>query len=74
MITSRALAETGGDAAVYADGARELTQAMSRVVEDSELRACLSRQSLARAREFSWDSAARLTHEVYREASKRFAG
>ena len=30
------------------------------------------RDSLARAREFSWERTARLTHEVYEEARKRF--
>jgi glycosyltransferase involved in cell wall biosynthesis len=37
-----------------------------------EWRAELGARSLARAREFSWERTARLTHQVYEEARRRF--
>jgi glycosyltransferase involved in cell wall biosynthesis len=72
VIASSALRETGGDAAVYADGAAEMVRAMLRAAEDAGWLAECRARSLARAREFSWDRTARLTREVYREACKRF--
>jgi glycosyltransferase involved in cell wall biosynthesis len=74
VVASRALAETGGRAAVYADSLEELTRAMLRVAEDPEWRANCRARSLARAREFSWERTARLTRQVYEEARKRFDG
>ncbi len=70
VIASRALAEVAGDAAIYADGPEDLARAMATVIRSgpSEYRA----RSLARAREFSWERTASLTHEVYREARRRF--
>jgi glycosyltransferase involved in cell wall biosynthesis len=74
VIASRAVQETGGRAAVYADSVEDLTRAMLRAVEDDAWRADCRARSLARAREFSWERTARLTHQVYAEAQKRFEG
>jgi len=71
VIASRAVAEAGGDAAVYADGAAALAEAMEAAIQP-EWRAERRARSLARAREFSWERTARLTYEVYREARRRF--
>jgi len=43
-----------------------LAAAMSRLLEDGELRAELSRRSRARAAEFTWEKCAAQTMEVYR--------
>ncbi len=72
VIASQAVAEAGGDAAVYAEGPVELARAMRRAVEHPEWVAEQRARSLARAREFSWERSARLTYEVYREAQRRF--
>lgn len=72
VIASTAVKEAGGDAAVYADSARELAAAMRQTVERPELRAECERRSLARAQEFSWERTARRTYEVYEEARRRF--
>jgi glycosyltransferase involved in cell wall biosynthesis len=73
VIASRAVAETGGDAAVYAEGVEEFAAAMRRAAGDAGWRAERRVRSLARAAEFSWDRTARLTREVYEEARQRFA-
>jgi glycosyltransferase involved in cell wall biosynthesis len=72
VIASSAVAEAGGDAAVYADDVEALTRAMCRAVEQPEWRAERGALSLARARGFSWERTARLTYEVYLEARRRF--
>jgi glycosyltransferase involved in cell wall biosynthesis len=72
VIASRAVAEAAGDAAVYAESPQELAQAMSQVAARPEWRAELSARSLDRARKFSWERTARMTHEVYEEARRRF--
>jgi glycosyltransferase involved in cell wall biosynthesis len=72
VIASRAVAETGGDAAAYADSVEELTRAMFRAVEEPAWRADRQAAGLARAREFSWERTARVTRAVYEEARKRF--
>jgi len=72
VITSRAVAEAAGDAAVYADNVVELVKAMRLVASQPDFLAGRRAMSLARAKEFSWDRTARLTHEVYEEARKRF--
>ena len=74
VIASRAVEETGGPAAVYADSLEDLTRAMLRAAEDPAWRADCQSRSLARAREFSWERTARLTRQVYEEARKRFEG
>ncbi len=73
VIASRAVAETGGDAPVYAEGVAEFSAAMNRAIEDAEWRMQRQALSLARSREFSWERTARLTREVYVEARRRFA-
>jgi glycosyltransferase involved in cell wall biosynthesis len=72
VIASRAVAEAAGDAAVYADTPQELARAMREAAARPEWRAELGARSLARAREFSWEGTARLTHQVYEEARRRF--
>jgi glycosyltransferase involved in cell wall biosynthesis len=73
VIASHAVAEAGGEAAVYADSVRELVAALAHAASQPEWRREQSARSLARAREFSWERTARLTHEVYEEARRRFA-
>jgi len=46
--------------------------AMRQLVERPELCSEYRARSLARAAEFSWERTARLTHEVYEEARRRF--
>lgn len=72
VITSRAVSETAGEAAIYADDARELAQAMRDIVRHAERLPECRERSLDRARRFTWDRAARETYAVYREARKRF--
>jgi glycosyltransferase involved in cell wall biosynthesis len=74
VIASRAVAEAGGRAAVYADSVEDLARAMLRAAEDPAWRADCSARSLSRARDFSWERTARLTRQVYEEARKRFEG
>lgn len=72
VIASPAVAEAGGDAAMYAGSQRELAAAMLKAAGDADWMAAYRARSLARAREFSWERTARLTYEVYREARRRF--
>ncbi len=72
VIASRAVAEAGGDAAVYVQGAGELAQAMKDAIRRPEFVAELGARSLARAAGFSWERTARLTYAVYEEALQRF--
>jgi glycosyltransferase involved in cell wall biosynthesis len=72
VIASRAVAETGGDAAVYAETPEELAAAMREALENPAWLLERRVRSLARAREFSWDRTARLTYLVYEEARRRF--
>jgi glycosyltransferase involved in cell wall biosynthesis len=72
VIASRAVSEVGGQAAIYADTARELADAMRAVALHPDRVAEWKAQSLMRARQFSWDRTAQETYAVYREARKRF--
>src|ERR1035441_5137388 len=72
VIASRAVAEAGGDAAIYAATPRELAEAMALLASRPDLAAAARERSLARAREFSWEQTARLTRQVYEEARARF--
>ena len=72
VITSRATAEAGGGAAVYANSEMDLTQALRRAAADPQWVTEHRARSLDRAREFSWDRSAQLTHQVYEEACRRF--
>jgi glycosyltransferase involved in cell wall biosynthesis len=74
VIASPAVAELAGEAAIYARTSEEMAHAMRQAVERPEWLSEFRARSLDRARLFSWDRTARLTHEVYREARKRFAG
>jgi glycosyltransferase involved in cell wall biosynthesis len=66
ISTDPALVETTGDAGMQEAGQAGLTQAMQSLLENPELRAEMSRRSLARAAQFSWDRTARATRDVYR--------
>ena len=72
VIASPAVAEVAGDAAVYVAGAEQIAAAMRRVALDPSFVAGLRARSVARAREFSWERSARMMHEVYCEARRRF--
>jgi glycosyltransferase involved in cell wall biosynthesis len=73
VIASRAVAEAGGDAAVYADTDADLAAAMCAAASNPEWLAERRARSLTRAALFSWDAAARATYDVYLEARRRFA-
>jgi glycosyltransferase involved in cell wall biosynthesis len=72
VIASPAVTEAGGEAAAYADGPAALALALRQAAENPEWVAGRRARSLARAREFSWERSARLTHHVYEEAQRRF--
>jgi glycosyltransferase involved in cell wall biosynthesis len=69
-----ALLEVAGGAAWALDqrDAAAWSQAMLRALAEPEWVDALRAQSLARAREFSWQATARRTREVYAEAIRRF--
>ncbi len=71
VITSNrtALPEVAGDAAllVNPEDAEELATAMVKVLEDRTLRATLREKGFNRARQFTWEEAARRTLSLYRE-------
>lgn len=71
VVTSNttALPEVAGDAAILVDpqDPKELGEAMVRVVEDASLKATLKVRGIERARQFTWENAARQTLAVYRE-------
>jgi glycosyltransferase involved in cell wall biosynthesis len=73
VIASHAVQETAGGAAEYADTVGEMARAMLLAIEEPGWQAAHRARSLARAREFSWERTARLTHQAYEEARKRFA-
>jgi glycosyltransferase involved in cell wall biosynthesis len=71
IVSNRAsIPEIVGDAGIYIDptSVDELSQAVLRVMGDSDLRQELSRKSLARADEFSWERHAEMTVAGYRKA------
>jgi glycosyltransferase involved in cell wall biosynthesis/ubiquinone/menaquinone biosynthesis C-methylase UbiE len=79
VITSNtsALPEVVGDAAIMIDphNPEELCRAMQMVLSDDELRLRMRRQSLARARLFSWERTAEETLAVYHEVCpERYQG
>lgn len=75
VITSNvsALPEVAGDAALLVDPAdiSGLAEAMERVLTDQALRADLRVRGLERARQFSWERAARETLPVYEKVASR---
>ncbi|HLH17277.1 MAG TPA: glycosyltransferase family 1 protein [Bryobacteraceae bacterium] len=72
VIASPAVAEAGGDAAAYARDAGEFAALLETALMQPEWLAERRSRSLARACEFSWERTARMTHEVYLEARRRF--
>jgi glycosyltransferase involved in cell wall biosynthesis len=73
VIASSAVSEAAGDAAIFADSGPRLVEAMLQALERPEWLAQFRDRSLRHAGEFSWERTARLTHEVYEEARRRFA-
>ncbi|MDP2660763.1 MAG: glycosyltransferase family 1 protein, partial [Dehalococcoidia bacterium] len=65
------LPEVAGEAAILVDphDSDGLAAAISRVLDDPNLRARMREAGLAQSSHFDWDSTARATVEVYREAS-----
>lgn len=74
VITSNttALPEVAGDAAllVNPEDTDELADAMVRVLNDSSLRAALREKGFRRAKQFTWERAARQTLAVYRDVCR----
>ena len=72
VITSNvsSLPEVAGDAGLLVDplDIAELTEAMRKVLSDSELRQRMREKGLERARQFTWEETARRTLRVYEEA------
>ncbi|MFQ5873869.1 MAG: glycosyltransferase family 4 protein, partial [Dehalococcoidia bacterium] len=69
------LHEVVGEAAllVPGDDAEGLTEALARVLTDPELRQKMRMRGLWQASRFSWETAARRTFEIYRQALKEHA-
>lgn len=67
------LPEVVGDAGVMVDpyDVDAIADGLLRLVEDSTLRAGLSRKGLERVRQFSWEKTAELTWQVLKEAAER---
>jgi glycosyltransferase involved in cell wall biosynthesis len=69
VIASRAasLPEVGGDAVLYFDpaNAEELAAQIARVLDSSELRALMRQKGIERAKQFTWQEAARRHIDVY---------
>ena len=76
VIASRdpAVRELAGEAAILLDAhaPADWWEAMTAAATEAESRAGWRARALARAKLFSWECAARLTHEVYLEALARF--
>ncbi len=68
-----ALREVAGEAGLSLEGTGAWVEAMGVAATSPEWLAARRRASAARAREFSWAHTARLTHQVYEEARRRFA-
>jgi glycosyltransferase involved in cell wall biosynthesis len=71
VIASRAVVEAAGDAALFADDAGAIADAMRTMLTPGQAGEWKAR-SLKRAAEFSWERAAKETREVYEEARRRF--
>jgi glycosyltransferase involved in cell wall biosynthesis len=74
VVTSNrsSLPEVAGDAAllVNPESDEELAEAMARILRDASLRESLRRKGFERAKQFTWERAARQTLEVYRKCCK----
>lgn len=72
VLTSNrtSLPEVAGEAALLVDpeSPEEVAEGIRRILTDSSLRLSLRNKGLARAKEFNWETTARLTHAVYRDA------
>jgi len=70
MTTSLlSLPEVGGDAVYYTGiDADSLADGLATLLDNAELRATLGEKGIARAKEFTWDSSARLHLETYERA------
>ncbi|MCC7153503.1 MAG: glycosyltransferase family 4 protein [Bryobacterales bacterium] len=66
VSAAAALGEVSGGAALRVDG--DWSEALRALLGNAGLRARLSEQSLARARQFSWPATARKTYSVYQQA------
>src|SRR5262245_15635555 len=75
VITSNnsSMREVAGEAAILVDprNVQQMTDALTRVVEDDRTREEFSTKGLSRAAEFSWQTTALLTLDAYREAVER---
>ncbi|MDR3636191.1 MAG: glycosyltransferase family 1 protein [Isosphaeraceae bacterium] len=71
VITSRrgSIPEVAGDDVVFVDPAdvHDMARTLARVLGDSDLRENLSARGLKRAARYTWENAACLTEQVYRE-------
>jgi glycosyltransferase involved in cell wall biosynthesis len=69
-----AIPEVVGDAGMLVDPTRadHITAAMHKVLTDRALHRSLSDTGVARARQFSWQITARMTHDVYEEAWEKW--
>jgi glycosyltransferase involved in cell wall biosynthesis len=67
------LPEVVGDAGILVDPRNEIAiaEAMCEVIESDEVTTRLRSQGLARAAQFTWESTARQTLDIYREAAGR---
>jgi hypothetical protein len=74
VSNTTSLPEVVGDAGVLVNPSRveEIAHAMHRVATDQALRTALREKGLARARQFSWETTARLTLAAYEEAWRRW--
>jgi Glycosyltransferase len=74
VITSAttSLPEVAGDAAVLIDphSPEQLAEALVRVLNDRALRETLRAKGFERAKQFTWERAARMTLAVYREVCR----
>jgi alpha-1,3-rhamnosyl/mannosyltransferase len=75
VITSRdpAISEVAAGAAIQAGSPAELARAMLAIAAHPEQARPWRERALVRAADFSWSHTARLTHEVYEEACRRFS-
>lgn len=74
VITSRdpAVNEVAGDAAIACDGAAVMASAMRELLGNEGMQREYRERSLRRAAQFSWDSTAKMTRQLYTEAIARF--
>jgi glycosyltransferase involved in cell wall biosynthesis len=66
-----AVKEVSGGGAIHAANTQEIAEAMRALASNSRLRNVLRGCGIERARAYSWERTARLTHEIYEEALGR---